>query len=163
MSDLSSLELIDKLQQRHWVDKDIKDMLETLWELLDASYQEFTSIGKFAKEIHYRSLRWSPIHTTRFWQENFIQFNDKDNLDLIKILVEMLDQNPNDENSAITIAIALFDLGEFAKYFSYGRVFLDKLMIKPKIYKLMQGSDNPEIKKEAITCLQKLIVTAWDK
>jgi len=49
----------------------------------------------------------------------------------------MLDQNPNDENSAITIAIALFDLGEFAKYFSYGRVFLDKLMIKPKIYKLM--------------------------
>jgi len=49
----------------------------------------------------------------------------------------MLDQNPAEERCAITIAIALFDLGEFAKYFNYGRSYLDKLMVKPKIYKLM--------------------------
>ena len=59
--------------------------------------------------------------------------------------------------------MALFDLGEFAKYFNYGRSYLDKLGLKPKIYKLMQKTDSADIKKEAITCLQKLIVTSFDQ
>ncbi len=60
-----------------------------------------------------------------------------------------------------TIAVALFDLGEFAKYFNYGRSYLDKLAVKPKIYKLMQSTDSADVKKEAITTLQSLIVTTW--
>ena len=82
-------------------------------------------------------MRWSPIHTTRFWQENFIHFNDQDNLKLIKVLVDILDMDVKEEKARITVAIALFDLGEFAKYFNYGRSYLDKLLVKPKIYKLM--------------------------
>jgi len=102
ISDLSTLELIEKLQQRHWVDKDIWDLLEEIWKVLDANYQEFTSIGKYAKEVHNKALRWGPVHTTRFWQENYIYFNDKDNLDLIKILVSFLDYSPDDEKHMIT-------------------------------------------------------------
>jgi V-type H+-transporting ATPase subunit H len=156
LSDLNGLELICKLQQRHWVDEDIKDLLEKLWEKFDQNYEEFTSIDKFRKEIHLKSLRWGPVHTERFWQENFIHFHDKDNLDLIKELVELL----NVENER-TIAVALYDLGEFAKYFPFGRSYLDNLGIKQVIYDVMQKSDSAEIKKEAITCLQKLIVTSW--
>jgi V-type H+-transporting ATPase subunit H len=77
------------------------------------------------------------------------------------VLVSLLDIDSTTERGAITVAIALFDIGEFAKYFNYGRQYLDKLMVKPKIYKLMQKSEDQEIKKEAITCLQKLIVTSW--
>ena len=102
VSDLSCIELIEKLQQRHWVDKDIRDMLDELWKILDENYQEFTSIGKYAKEVHNKALRWGPVHTTRFWQENYIHFNDKDNLDLIKILVSFLEYDPNDEKHSIT-------------------------------------------------------------
>lgn len=142
MSDLSCTEIFSRLQQRNWAEKESVEMLDNLWELLDQNYQEFTSIGKFAKEVHNRSLRWSPIHTTRFWQENFIHFNDKDNLDLIKVLVDILDMDVKEEKARITVAIALFDLGEFAKYFNYGRSYLDKLLVKPKIYKLMQKSDD---------------------
>lgn len=156
MSDLNGLELISKLQQRHWVDEDIKEMLEKLWEIFDQNYEEFTSIAKLKKEIQFKSLRWGPVHTERFWQENFIHFHDKDNLDLIKELVELL----NVENER-TIAVALYDLGEFAKYFPFGRSYLDNLGIKQVIYDVMQKSESAEIKKEAITCLQKLIVTSW--
>lgn len=156
MSDLNGLELIQKLQQRHWVDEDIKNLLEKLWEIYDQNYEEFTSIDKFRKEIHLKSLRWGPVHTERFWQENFIHFHDKDNLDLIKDLVGLLEV----ENER-TVAVALYDLGEFAKYFPFGRSFLDNLGIKPTIYEVMQKSESAEIKKEAITCLQKLIVTSW--
>lgn len=95
-------------------------MLDEIWKTLDENYQEFTSIGKYAKEVHNKALRWGPVHTTRFWQENYIHFNDKDNLDLIKLLVSFLDFDPKDEKHAITQAVALFDIGEFAKYFAYG-------------------------------------------
>ena len=64
MSDLSCTEIFSRLQQRNWAEKESVEMLDNLWELLDQNYQEFTSIGKFAKEVHNRSLRWSPIHTT---------------------------------------------------------------------------------------------------
>lgn len=156
MSDLNGLELIQKLQQRHWVDEDIKSLLEKLWEIYDENYEEFTSIDKFRKEIHLKTLRWGPVHTERFWQENFIHFHEKDNLDLIKDLTALL-QMDNER----TVAVALYDLGEFAKYFPFGRSFLDTLGIKPVIYEVMQKSESAEIKKEAITCLQKLIVTSW--
>lgn len=155
MSDLNCLELVQKLQQRHWVDQDIKDMLEKLWEKFDENYQEFTSIGKFAKEVHSRSLRWGPVHTERFWQENFIHFNDTDNLALIKELVHIVESSDNER----TIAVALYDLGEFAKYFKFGRSYLDQLGLKKIIYRMMQQTDSADIKKEAITTLQKLIVT----
>lgn len=87
MSDLNGLELIQKLQQRHWVDEDIKELLEKLWGIFDTNYEEFTSIDKFRKEIQLKTLRWGPVHTERFWQENFIHFHEKDNLDLIKDLM----------------------------------------------------------------------------
>ena len=103
-----------------------------------------------------KTLRWGPVHTERFWQENFIHFHDKDNLDLMKELVTLLEV----ENER-TVAVALYDLGEFAKYFPFGRSYLDNLGIKQVIYDVMQRSESAEIKKEAITCLQKLIVTSW--
>jgi V-type H+-transporting ATPase subunit H len=156
MSDLNGLELIQKLQQRHWVDEDIKSLLEKLWETFDQNYEEFTSIDKFRKEIHLKTLRWGPVHTERFWQENFIHFHDKDNLDLIKDLMGLLEMD-----NERTVAVALYDLGEFAKYFPFGRSYLDNIGIKPVIYDVMQKSESAEIKKEAITCLQKLIVTSW--
>jgi V-type H+-transporting ATPase subunit H len=156
MSDLNGLELIQKLQQRHWVDEDIKILLEKLWETFDQNYEEFTSIDKLRKEIHNKSLRWGPVHTERFWQENFIHFHDKDNLDMIKELMGLLEVD-----NERTVAVALYDLGEFAKYFPFGRSYLDNIGIKTVIYNVMQKSDSAEIKKEAITCLQKLIVTSW--
>ena len=156
MSDLNGLELVHKLQQRHWVDEDIKNLLEKLWGIFDVNYEEFTSIDKFRKEIHLKTLRWGPVHTERFWQENFIHFHEKDNLDLIKDLMGLLEMD-----NERTVAVALYDLGEFAKYFPFGRSYLDNIGIKSVIYDVMQKSDSAEIKKEAITCLQKLIVTSW--
>jgi hypothetical protein len=35
MSDLNTLHTVTKLQNRHWVDRDINDLLEKLWEFLD--------------------------------------------------------------------------------------------------------------------------------
>ncbi len=123
-------------------------MLERLFEYLDQNYKIFSSIDKFRKEVHKKNLRWGLVHTEKFWQENFIYFHEKENLDLIKILVDLL-QHGDDRVKAI----ACFDLGEFARFFPFGRQYLDTLNIKVKIINLMQVSESSaELKKEAITC-----------
>jgi len=66
-------------------------MLDKIFEFLDENQQTFSSIEKFKKEVGTRRrLRWSPIHTEKFWQENFLSFHDKDNLDLIKVLAHLI-------------------------------------------------------------------------
>ena len=125
---------------------------------MDQNYKTFSSIDKFRKEVNKKTLRWGPVHTEKFWQESFIYFHEKDNLDLIKILVELL-EHPDDRVKSI----ACFDLGEFARFFPYGRQYLDTLNLKVKIIKLMQVQTSPaELKKEAITCYQKLLMTSWN-
>lgn len=103
-------------------------------------------------------MRWGPVHTEKFWQENFIYFHEKDNLDLIKTLVELLEHNDDRVK-----AIACFDLGEFARFFPYGRQYLETMNIKGKIIAMMQvQTSTAELKKEAITCYQKLLMTSWN-
>ena len=160
MSDIGVLNTVIKLQNRHWVDSDINELLNKIFEFLDQNQKTFSSIDKFKKEVSQRRrLRWSPIHTEKFWQENFLSFHDKDNLDLIKILVEIVKNEtaPDQEK-----AIACFDLGEFAKYFPFGRQFLEQLNLKVEIIKLMgRVNSSAELKKEAITAYQKLLMNTW--
>lgn len=75
-------------------------------------------------------------------------FHDKDTLDLIKVLAtDVLDSNDDKIK-----AIACFDLGEFARFFPYGREYLESLKLKEKISYLMSSNSSADLKKEAITC-----------
>lgn len=104
-------------------------------------------------------MRWGPIHTEKFWQENSIHFHEKENLELIKTLVELVKNVGTDDRVK---AIACFDLGEFARFFPLGRNFLDNLNLKSEIIKVMQRvGSSAELKKEAITCYQKLLMNTW--
>ena len=159
MSDIGVMGTIIKLQNRHWVDTDITDLLDRLFEFMDQNAKTFSSIDKFKKEVGKRNLRWGPTHTEKFWQENFIYFHEKENLDLIKVLVEIVQNVSLDDRIK---AIACFDLGEFARFFPYGRQFLDTLNLKTEIIKLMgRVGSSAELKKEAITCYQKLLMNSW--
>lgn len=61
-------------------------------------------------------------------------FNQKDNLDLINELVNIVKDVTSEDKQK---AIALFDLGEFARFFPLGRSYLDNLELKSEIIKLM--------------------------
>lgn len=151
MSDINALNIFTKLLNRHWVDKDINELLDKLYEYVDQNYKVFSSIEKFKKECHKRNFRWGPVHSEKFWQENAHLFHDKDNLELIKILVQIVE--PNNEIDDKTKAIACFDLGEFARFFQFGRQILEAYNLKEKIIMLMGlKTSTAELKKEAITC-----------
>ena len=119
----------------------------------------FSSIDKFKKELTHRKLKWGPTHSEKFWQENAIFFREKENLDLIKVLIEFVEPSDYDDREK---AIACFDLGEFARFVPYGRNYLENLRVKEKIIMLMAiPSSSSELKKEAITCYQKLLMNSW--
>jgi hypothetical protein len=53
-------------------------------------------------------------------------------------------------------------LGEFSKYYAHGKRFLERLDIRMKMTALMgDQSVSAEVKKEAITCYQKLLMNSW--
>ena len=107
------------------------------------------------------ALKWGPVHTEKFWQENAYLFDVKENLDLIKILAGYVEMGNDIDDK--TKAIACFDLGEFARFYKFGRQYLDQLNLKEKIIMLMgQKTSSAELKKEAITCYQKLLMNSWN-
>lgn len=76
---------------------------------------------------------------------------------MIKQIVECLD-GTNDR----TMAVACYDLGEFARFYQHGKTFLNKLEVKDKLAYLMSNDNvSAEVKKEAITSYQKLLMTSW--
>ena len=49
LSDIDCLNLIIKLQNRHWVDEDINKQLDNLFEFFNENQQVFSSIDKLRK------------------------------------------------------------------------------------------------------------------
>ena len=90
LSMINALNLVIKLQNRPWVDTRIVEILEELFKFFDQNYQEFSSFEKWKAQVMRRSLAWSPVHTEKFWQTQFIFFTEAENLECIDILIEIL-------------------------------------------------------------------------
>jgi len=59
-------------------------------------------------------------------------------------------------------AVACFDLGEFCRFYPSGKQFLENLNVKQKMTDLMRDpKTSAEVKKEAITCYQKMLMNSW--
>ena len=75
---------------------------------------------------------------------------------LIDPLIECLGRDD------ITVAVACFDLGEFCRFYAQGKGILDRKDVKTKMANLMKDKNkSAQVKKEAITCYQKLLMGSW--
>ena len=94
---------------------------------------------------------------------------EENDFDPIKQLVILL-ENGND----LTKAVACYDLGQFARYHPYGRLYstrhlnienrvLDKKGAKDKIIALMETSKNAEIREQALIAVQKILISDWQR
>lgn len=119
LSMINALNIVTKLQNRPWVDKDISENLELLFKFFDANYQEFSSFEKWKKQVSKLQFSWSTVHTEKFWQTAFVNFNQSENLELIKHEINFLRENAsaNSPEMCVKKAVICFDLGEFARYF----------------------------------------------
>lgn len=104
------------------------------------------------------------MHTEKFWQTSFANFNISENLELIDKEIEYLRRHEGDHENVWCVrkAVICFDLGEFARYFPNGRTYLTMKGAKECINNIMKSnSATPELKKEAITAYQKILMKSW--
>lgn len=160
MSLCDCAQMVLKLQKKPWVDVEIEPLLEKLFEYFQENASDLSSMDKWRKQIERDILVWSPVHTEKFWMDNAHAFNNANNLEYINKLIEVL--KPQNKKSQLAKAVACSDLGNFARYVPTGKGYLDNKGGKEEIGEIM--SDNtatPELKKEAITAYQRMLMNAW--
>ncbi len=66
-----------------------------------------------------------------------------------------------DSEDEAVVAIACYDLGEFARWYSNGKAIIKHLGGKDAVMKLCESS-NKEISHHALLCISKILVQHWE-
>eukprot|EP00027_Filamoeba_sp_ATCC50430_P009043 CAMPEP_0168558436 /NCGR_PEP_ID=MMETSP0413-20121227/9973_1 /TAXON_ID=136452 /ORGANISM="Filamoeba nolandi, Strain NC-AS-23-1" /LENGTH=467 /DNA_ID=CAMNT_0008589565 /DNA_START=92 /DNA_END=1495 /DNA_ORIENTATION=- len=148
---------LESLSAKNWGDEDIVADLQTLKEKLEKNIALLSSWDVYKQEIISGALTWSTAHRSeKFWRENVLKF-EEENHKLLLVLKELL----NTSTSPLVLAVACFDLGEFARFHPRGKVIIQQLGLKVPLMKLMESKD-AEVKKNALLAIQKIMVTNWE-
>ncbi|GAB9470594.1 hypothetical protein Gpo141_00007835 [Globisporangium polare] len=155
MIDGGLLKILTNMRERKWTDEDITKGIQTIRDVLIREYKELNTMERYEKELRTGRLNWGLLHTDKFWKENVRAFESKE-FELIRLLIELLEsEDPK------TVAVALFDLGEFVRFYPNGKHIVKRLGAKKVAMKLMTH-ENPEVQKQALQCISKMMVNKWE-
>ena len=116
-----------------------------------------TSVDKLERELAAGKLAWGPLHTADFWKENALRVERDGDFAVVKRLAELLSEEGVD---AVTQAVALHDLGEFAAQHPQGRSIVVALGAKPAVMALLRRAEG-DVKHQALLALSKIMVRSW--
>lgn len=153
------LKQLDILQQsgQKFEDPDIKDDIEFLSDTLHTSVIDLSSFDEYATEVKSGRLEWSPVHSSeKFWRENAHRLNEK-NYELLKILIRLLESSKD----PLVLSVAAHDIGEYVRHYSRGKVVAENLGGKHLVMQMLTHED-PNVRYEALLCVQKLMVQHWE-
>jgi len=147
---------LESATTRAWADDDIKADLEYINNKLERDIAALSGFDFYKQEVMSGNLTWSTVHKSeKFWRENAHHLEENDH-HLLMVLKELLSSsNPTVQ------AIACYDLGEFARFHPRGKIIIQQLGLKIPLMGLMDDKD-PEVKKNALLAVQKLMVTNWE-
>eukprot|EP00929_Paragymnodinium_shiwhaense_P061791 TRINITY_DN3087_c0_g2_i1.p1 TRINITY_DN3087_c0_g2~~TRINITY_DN3087_c0_g2_i1.p1 ORF type:complete len:443 (+),score=174.25 TRINITY_DN3087_c0_g2_i1:89-1417(+) len=153
------LEAVQALEYEKWRDAELYDEIRELCGKISAEVQEQSNFDRYERELSTGSLKWSFIHTSKFWGENVMKFESND-FRAVKALAKLL-LNPATDNT--TLAVACHDVGEFVALHPLGKRTVSTLQIKQRIMELMgsAGDDKREVRREALLCCQKIMLNKW--
>eukprot|EP00826_Nyctotherus_ovalis_P011798 TRINITY_DN13072_c0_g1_i30.p2 TRINITY_DN13072_c0_g1~~TRINITY_DN13072_c0_g1_i30.p2 ORF type:complete len:195 (-),score=61.69 TRINITY_DN13072_c0_g1_i30:113-697(-) len=146
-----------KLTNRGWTDPEIRKNLEDLEKVLSENYKVLNSYEKFKKQLSLGILKWGPVHNDTFWSEHFL-LCEENKFEPIQDLVNLLSVGDD-----TTKAVACYDLGQFARYHAYGKLVLENMGAKDKIITLMETSQDPGVREQALIAVQKILISDWQR
>ena len=150
--------IIPVLLTRQFSDDDILGLLQNIDDAVQKMVTETSSMQSYLDELKIGKLKWSPMHRSEsFWVENILNF-EANGWELVKRLRQVITADGADP---VCVSVACFDLGEVARYHPLGRKVMNELDIKSVLLTLSQ-SDQPEVKKNALSALQKIMLQHWD-
>jgi len=155
MLEAGILRPLANLGAKSWGDEDLKEDVTTITAELQKDIVNLSSYDVYKAEVLAGDLDWTPVHRSeKFWRENAIHLEEEDNRVLLALRELLKSADPK------VVAIACFDVGEFARFHPRGKIILQKLDMKVPIMTLMESKD-AEVKKNALLAVQKLMVHNW--
>ncbi|CAK4068083.1 unnamed protein product [Aphanomyces euteiches] len=155
MIDGGLLKTLTNLRERKWADDDIAKSINAIRDVLIREFKELNTMERYEKEVRTGSLNWGLLHTDKFWRENVMAFELKE-FELIRLLIDLLESD-----DPKTVAVALYDLGDFVRFYPNGKHIAKRLGAKKVAMKLMTH-ENLEVQKQALTCISKMMVNKWE-
>lgn len=156
------LKLVETLSHAGFVkqaaDVEIESDFKVLYEVLHRNHKELSTFERWAAEVNTGTLRWGILHTERFWRDN-AKFTEKDNFLNIKKLIALLKSS-----DSTVVCVALYDIGEFVRFYPNGRVVVSRLGGKEVVMGMMgNASDNTgDVQKHVLQCISKIMVSNWE-
>lgn len=158
MIDSGFVRMLAILQNKKWGDEDIIEDLKVLSEALAKNMVVLSSFDMYKKEVQSQKLEWSPVHKSeKFWRENCARFEEND-YQILRLLQQILKSSSSD---ALSLSVALYDVGEFVRFHPRGRSIVQEKGIKIDMMNLMTH-DDAEVKKQALFATQKTMVHNWE-
>jgi len=136
-------------------DPEVESDVRNLFEILMKNYRDFSTYDRWVSEVKTGNLRWGIVHTEKFWRENakLVEHND---FELLKELIRLLSSD-----SPTIVSVALYDLGEWTRFYPNGRGVVKSLGGKDQAMELI-GHRDPTIQMHALQCISKVMVTNWE-
>jgi len=155
MVDLGMPKVVQSLKLQAWNDEDLSQALVVVDAALKDSIRKLSSFDKYKSEVCSGHLDWSPMHKDPvFWRENISKFEEND-FQVLRVLITLLDNSQDSK----TLAVACHDLAQFIQIHPAGRGIVLDLKAKERVMKHMSSSD-PEVAKQALLCVQKILLSA---
>merc|ERR1711972_116205 len=155
--ELGVLDIVQQLEFEKWRDAELYDDIRDMSSQISLCVQEMSNFDRYERELKEGRLSWGFIHSSKFWSENVLKFEQNDFRPL-KMLTALLQSD-----EAETLAVACHDIGEFVTMHPLGKKQISKLQVKERVMELM-SSTNPtyrDVRREALLCCQKIMLNKW--
>lgn len=157
--DANLLDSVQNLEFEKWRDAELYDDIRDVASQISSRVQELSNFARYEAELASGSLSWGFIHTSKFWAENVMKF-DQNDFKTLKTLARLLCDPKTDVTS---LAVACHDVGEFVALHPLGKKKVAQLQIKERIMDLMglTADDTREVRREALLCCQRIMLNKW--
>ncbi|KAJ1900848.1 H(+)-transporting V1 sector ATPase subunit H [Kickxella alabastrina] len=140
---------------RSFKDEDLKAALAQLTEDLAGHSGVMTTWDEYCAEVASGKLHWSPAHRSeQFWKMHVARMDEADHR-IVRQLAQVLGR---DDETAL--AVACHDLAQYVKFNPDGKRLLARIGAKAQVMALMT-SEFPEVRYEALMCVQQIMLNAW--
>lgn len=140
---------------RRWHDEELQSDIGHLRAQLAEQLSSMSSFEMYLEEVLIGSLDWTPPHRdAAFWEEHAARL-ESENWQVLRRLCALVRQSEDPQ----TLSIAMNDICEILRVQPRARVVLEDEKIKSRLLELLTHQ-NGEVKRRALSCLQRLILSA---
>lgn len=130
--------------------------LKKLQQLLRDAHIELSRWDVYEAELESGCLRWGVVHTEDFFRDNVGKMEVK-SFTPVQRLLQLIRNHVIDEEVA---TVALYDLGEFIRFYPNGKLVARRLGARELVLPLIEH-ENHDLQHQAVTCLSKMLVENW--